>query len=782
MADLRIVDAPVLLQESITDDVKMPTGGLGNFSVRLGDILWYVITKEQLANKSYVDLSSKGVQDKLDTHIADKTNPHQVTKEQVGLGNVDNTADIDKPVSNATKSAIITATTDMATKAYVNSKDGDLTTLTTTDKTSLVKAINEVVSVKANKADVASSVSNLTNNKADKATTLVGYGISDAYTKSEIDTNYNGVKTLYDKNVEAGAGAKGWTTALVVEGGETQKQINAAQRQTNQYIAQPYNMPVGVYTVNSRVKLDNGDIVRSVISKNIDNPNINMSWWETVEVSPNRLAIAEIKNNSKFNDFLRDVAPTTNATIYITKTDNNLFEILTPFVEPGRYLKWRFENKESNFTDASPSDTSKNFNRPFLQTTVQDVYLELRENRAFSDFVVSGASIVSGNFTYIKNIGDSLTVSGVRAKRLRLDYFAAINSGKIKVTINGNSKLVNLIQKDANGDAIIDTYSNANTSQYLFIANNLPDIDLEIKIEVVGKNNASTDSRYYALTAAGYTKHTPYNGVGSPVLTVSETLKIGGSAVDYAVSFHPASKPNAADSWGGSVHGWENRKTFELLLDNASYNLSGIAIGTYVAARLVQIKQTTDIFHNAEIDTVFAEVDSIWNINSNGAQQGYTFTWRNASIVANGYSQMWTVAGGSTGGAGGAKNGWCDRVIFGDGSIYDLSYGGMGEFGKVLANEILFFGTKPLPSETSRNRESGDTACLVNIASLSRSFRGFINNTSIKDGVWVQDRPTFKKMYAQIYRAAGTLQSGDYHKGLMSIKFYKIPNISSMII
>ena len=165
MADLRIVDAPVLLQESITDDVKMPTGGLGNFSVRLGDILWYVITKEQLANKNYVDLSSKGVKDSLDEHIADKANPHRVTKEQVGLGNVDNTADVDKPVSDATKSAIITATTDMATKAYVNSKDnlkadityvdskdGDLTTLITTDKTSLVSAINEVVSVKANKA------------------------------------------------------------------------------------------------------------------------------------------------------------------------------------------------------------------------------------------------------------------------------------------------------------------------------------------------------------------------------------------------------------------------------------------------------------------------------------------------------------------------------------------------------------------------------------------------------------------------------------------------------
>ena len=189
MADLRIVDAPVILQESITDDVKMPTGGLGNYAIRLGDLVWYVVTKEQLANKNYVDLSSKGVKDSLDEHIADKANPHQVTKAQVGLGNVDNTADVDKPVSNAVNSAIITATTDMATKTYVNQKDnlkadvayvdgkdGDLTTLTTNDKTNLVKAINEIHDV----------------------------------TK--------GVVALYDKNVEAaaaGAGANGWTDLLV---------------------------------------------------------------------------------------------------------------------------------------------------------------------------------------------------------------------------------------------------------------------------------------------------------------------------------------------------------------------------------------------------------------------------------------------------------------------------------------------------------------------------------------------------------------------------------------
>ena len=39
-------------------------------------------------------------------HINNKFNPHEVTKEQVGLGNVDNTADIDKPVSRPQKKYI----------------------------------------------------------------------------------------------------------------------------------------------------------------------------------------------------------------------------------------------------------------------------------------------------------------------------------------------------------------------------------------------------------------------------------------------------------------------------------------------------------------------------------------------------------------------------------------------------------------------------------------------------------------------------------------------------
>lgn len=41
-----------------------------------------------------------------DDHLADTGNPHSVTAAQVGLGNVDNTADIDKPISTATQAAL----------------------------------------------------------------------------------------------------------------------------------------------------------------------------------------------------------------------------------------------------------------------------------------------------------------------------------------------------------------------------------------------------------------------------------------------------------------------------------------------------------------------------------------------------------------------------------------------------------------------------------------------------------------------------------------------------
>lgn len=58
------------------------------------------------------------VQKKIaEEHIDNHDNPHNVSKEQVGLGNVDNTSDLDKPVSNLQQEAINEAKT-AAESAY----------------------------------------------------------------------------------------------------------------------------------------------------------------------------------------------------------------------------------------------------------------------------------------------------------------------------------------------------------------------------------------------------------------------------------------------------------------------------------------------------------------------------------------------------------------------------------------------------------------------------------------------------------------------------------------
>ena len=61
----------------------------------------------------------------INTHIADTNNPHNVTKTQVGLGNVDNTSDLDKPISTATQDALDLKANiaDLGTAAYTDSTD-----------------------------------------------------------------------------------------------------------------------------------------------------------------------------------------------------------------------------------------------------------------------------------------------------------------------------------------------------------------------------------------------------------------------------------------------------------------------------------------------------------------------------------------------------------------------------------------------------------------------------------------------------------------------------------
>ena len=66
--------------------------------------VWVGTGSENLAIAKKVEVEV--VETSVIDHINDTGNPHGVTKAQVGLGNVDNTSDADKPISTATQSAL----------------------------------------------------------------------------------------------------------------------------------------------------------------------------------------------------------------------------------------------------------------------------------------------------------------------------------------------------------------------------------------------------------------------------------------------------------------------------------------------------------------------------------------------------------------------------------------------------------------------------------------------------------------------------------------------------
>lgn len=68
------------------------------------DLVTYVNTKitesETQASTEYASITD------FEDHLNNSNNPHAVTKAQIGLGNVDDTSDLDKPISTATQNAL----------------------------------------------------------------------------------------------------------------------------------------------------------------------------------------------------------------------------------------------------------------------------------------------------------------------------------------------------------------------------------------------------------------------------------------------------------------------------------------------------------------------------------------------------------------------------------------------------------------------------------------------------------------------------------------------------
>ena len=172
-----------------------------------------------LKDQAGITSNINAVQTNLETHINNKSNPHEVTKDQVGLGNVDNTSDANKPISNATQTALngkFSATDGNALKQRVD----NIPELVATDIT--VDSDNDSVNISLDKTSIVDGTLSGTTININSATASKA-GILVPTDKSKIDkiiTNGNGTKYLSDNG-----------TYKEVSGGSSSSDINIIELQ-----------------------------------------------------------------------------------------------------------------------------------------------------------------------------------------------------------------------------------------------------------------------------------------------------------------------------------------------------------------------------------------------------------------------------------------------------------------------------------------------------------------------------------------------------------------------
>lgn len=173
-----------------------------------------------LKDQAGITSDINAVQTNLETHINNKSNPHEVTKAQVGLSEVDNTSDANKPISTATQNAL---------NSKFNASDGNALKQTIENMPNLVVTEgslshkNDSISLSLRQQDLKDQDNTDSILLKFKPATDSTAGIILPSDKTKIDkiiTNGNGTKYLSDNG-----------TYKEVSGGSSSSDINIIELQ-----------------------------------------------------------------------------------------------------------------------------------------------------------------------------------------------------------------------------------------------------------------------------------------------------------------------------------------------------------------------------------------------------------------------------------------------------------------------------------------------------------------------------------------------------------------------
>lgn len=186
--------------------LKGNTGGVSSVNGMTGDV---IISKTTIgldnvdntsdANKPISILQKEALDSKTDVtdftnHISNSENPHNVTKTQIGLSDVNNTADLDKPISKATQTALDTKVSNGIFREHtLNSENphgvtkaqvglGNVNNTSDIDKP-ISTAVQIALDDKSNSSDLANHISDKTN---PHSVTKQQVGLGDVLNKEQL--------------------------------------------------------------------------------------------------------------------------------------------------------------------------------------------------------------------------------------------------------------------------------------------------------------------------------------------------------------------------------------------------------------------------------------------------------------------------------------------------------------------------------------------------------------------------------------------------------------------
>ena len=419
-----------------------------------------------------IDNEIKRAKEAETTHSTNTSNPHKVTKSQIGLGNVNNTSDANKPVSTAQQKAIDTAYANA--NSYADQKIADLIngapeTLDTLKEVAdaiessktVEEALNKAIGTKANQTELDSHTGNstihITASERTNWNTAYTHSIS-GHAPINAEANQNAFS-----NVKIGTNtisAKSKTDNLVLEGknvtltpNTTNKKVTFELTKNNVISALGYTPEEGGSGTETNVEYGTCDTASATAEKIVSIPT-DSTWI----LKKNAIIFVKFSNSNSATSCTLNVNGTGAKSIWYNNavyTGNSVIVCgyanrTHMYIYDGTYWVWVSSGSDSNTIYSNASLGQGYGTCTTAEATVAKIV-------TLSGYALVVGGIVSVKFTYAVPANATLNINSRGAKAI-YRHGSAITAGIIKAgdtatfIYNGSQYHLISIDRDDNTD------------------------------------------------------------------------------------------------------------------------------------------------------------------------------------------------------------------------------------------------------------------------------------------------------------------------------------------